>query len=275
MLTLLALVSSAVWGTSDFLGGMLTRRLNPFAVVGLSQGAALALLSVVLLVARVDDPGPGWVWYAVAASIAGAGGLVAFYSALATGPMGVMAAIAALGGAVPVVLSVTAGESPSALTWAGMVCALSGAALAAGPEVHARLHVRPVLLACLAAVGFGLSLYFLSRGAKVSVVHTVWGMRLTTVAVFATVALALRRAPRAGVRDIPMLATVGICDVTANGLFAVATTRGLVSVASVLGSLYPLATIALARIVLHERLRVVQNVGVALTVLGVAAMAAG
>jgi drug/metabolite transporter (DMT)-like permease len=97
-------------------------------------------------------------------------------------------------------------------------------------------------------------------------------MRLTSVTVFCVAAVAARSVGGAGGRDLPPLALIGLGDVTANALFAYASSRGLVSVASVLGSLYPVATLVWARVLLGERLRRVQLAGVTLALLGVVVM---
>jgi len=131
-----------------------------------------------------------------------------------------------------------------------------------------------VLLACVAAVGFGLALYFLDRGARESLLHTLWGMRLTSVALFVVAGLVLRTAGGMVARDVPGLFAIGLGDLVANGLFAFASSRGLVSVASVLGSLYPVVTVLLARFLLHEQLKRIQSAGVVLSLVGVAVIAA-
>ncbi|WP_141788355.1 DMT family transporter [Oryzihumus leptocrescens] len=272
MLALLALASSAVWGTSDFFAGLRSRSLAAPAVVGVSQACAFVALSVVVLVRLPDLSFHGWPGWALAAGLSGTLGLVSFYAALGSGTMGVVAPISSLGAVVPVVLGLLGGEQPAALAWAGMAVAVLGAALASGPELSGAVPPRPVVLACLAAVGFGLALYCLDRGARVSLLDTLWGMRLVSVLLFGTAALALRSVAGTRRRDVPALAAIGLGDVTANGLFAFASSRGLVSVASVLGSLYPVVTVVWARYLLHERLRWVQLAGVALTVLGVVGM---
>jgi drug/metabolite transporter (DMT)-like permease len=159
------------------------------------------------------------------------------------------------------------------MAWVGMTVAAVGVALASGPELTGAVSARPVVLASIAAVGFGLSLYLLDRGARVSLLHTLWGMRLTSVTVFVIAALALRTVGGGRARDLPMLAINGGGDLLANALFAFASSRGMVSVASVLGSLYPVVTVLLARAVLEERLRRVQVAGVALSLAGVVVIA--
>jgi len=276
MLALLALASSAVWGTSDFFAGLKARTIAPPAVVAITQGAALVALSAILLVRHTglssSFTGSGPLW-AIAAGVAGAAGLVCFYTALASGTMGVVAPISSLGALVPVFLGLLTGEKPSATAWVGMAVAVTGAALASGPELAGAVPARPVILAAVAAVFFGTALYCIDRGARYALLETLWGMRLTSVALFLVAGLAARSLGGTRARDLPALAVIGLADVTANALFAFSSSRGMVSVASVLGSLYPVATVFWARLLLGERLRRVQAVGVALTLVGVVAIA--
>ena len=277
MLALIALASSAVWGTSDFFAGLKARTIAPPAVVAITQACAFLALSVILLVRHTSLSatfiGSGALW-SIAAGAAGAAGLVCFYTALATGTMGVVAPISSLGALVPVFLGLLTGEQPSAIAWVGMAIAVSGAALTSGPELAGAVPPRPVLLAAVAALLFGTALYCLDRGARYALLETLWGMRATSVTLFIVIGLAARSVGGARTRDLPALAVIGLADVTANGLFAFSSSRGMVSVASVLGSLYPVATVFWARLLLGERLRPIQAIGVALTLVGVVAIAA-
>jgi drug/metabolite transporter (DMT)-like permease len=276
MLALLALTSSACWGTSDFFAGLKSRTIAPAAVVAFTQAFALLALSAILLVRHTgfspSFSGNGPLW-AIAAGVAGAAGLVCFYTALASGTMGVVAPISSLGALVPVFLGLLSGEKPSVTAWIGMAIAVTGAALASGPELTGAVPPRPVVLAAVSAMGFGAALYCLDRGARYALLETLWGMRLTSVALFLIAGLAIRSVGGTRTRDLPALAVIGLGDVTANGLFAFSSSRGMVSVASVLGSLYPVATLFWARLLLGERLRRVQAIGVALTLVGVLAIA--
>lgn len=273
MVALLALASSACWGTSDFFAGLFSRRRPPLAVVGWTQSLAFAVVSVVVLFRLGDVPWTGWPLWSVAAGLSGLTGLVCFYTALATGTMGVVAPIAALGVAVPVLLGVATGDEPAAWTWVGMVVAIVGVTLASGPELTGAVSARPVVLAGVAAVGFGFALFCIDRGAQTSTLMTLWGMRGTSFVVFATLALVLRRTGGVVAREVPALTLIGCADMAANALFGLASSRGQVSVASVLASLYPVVTIVLARFVLGERLRVVQQVGAVLSLVGAAVIA--
>jgi drug/metabolite transporter (DMT)-like permease len=273
VLSVLALASSVAWGTADFFAGVASRRRPAVAVVGWTQGLALLVISVLVALRWDTVTWDGWPLWALAAGLSGMTGLICFYSALSAGTMGVVAPIAALGVVVPVALGVATGEAPSPWAWLGMLVAVVGVTLASGPELSGEVSARPVVLAGCAAVGFGLALFCLDRGARVSTLLTLWGMRVTSVTILVVVALLLRSAGGVTARELPALLAIGCGDLAANALFAVASSRGQVSVASVLGSLYPVVTTVLARVVLHERLRRVQQVGVVLAVGGAAVVA--
>lgn len=274
-----ALVSSALWGTSDFVGGLAARRLPPVAVVAWSQAVGLLAVVVAALVTGADDGPRTWLPWAVLAGVSGAGGLVCFYAALSTGTMGVVSPIAALGAVVPVAAGLLSGERPSGVQVAGLVLALAGAALASGPDLSAARdspsRARPILLAGLAAVGFGVALAAIGRGAETSTLMTLVGMRATSVTAFVVAAVVLRSVGGVTARDVPMLAGIGVFDAGANLLFGISSTLGLLSVTAVVGSLYPVVTVLLARFVLHERLTRIQLVGVVAALGGVVLLALG
>ena len=272
MSILLALLSSAMWGTADFAGGLLSRRRPAYAVVGASQAIGLVAATVVALAVGGFGEPRDWLVWAVLAGASGALGLVCFYAALASGTMGVVSPIAALGAIVPVAVGMLSGESPTRLAILGIALALAGAVAASGPELRGDTGARPVLLAAVAGAAFGAALTFLALGAESSPVMTLWGMRATSVAGFALAAAYARNVGGLVVNDLPALAFIGLNDVGANLLFALATQQpgGLVSITSVLASLYPVATVLLAWAILHERLLRIQQVGVATALAGVA-----
>lgn len=269
MSVVLSLLSSVLWGTSDFAGGLLSRRRPAYAVVGASQAVGLLVATAVALATSGFAEPRGWVPWSVLAGVAGALGLVSYYAALAEGTMGVVSPIAALGAIVPVVVGVLSGEQPSVVVLVGVVVALAGAVAASGPELSGGTGARPVLLAALAGVAFGATLTFLALGADHSPVMTLWGMRTTTVLRFGCAALAARSVGGLESRDLGPLLLIGVSDVGANLLYALATRLGLVSVTAVLASLYPVVTVLLAWWLLHERLLRVQQVGVVAALAGV------
>ena len=271
----LSLLASLTWGTADFLGGTAARRLPVAAVVAVSQGFALVGVLVVAMATWSFDAPRGYVGWALLAAICGVIGLSAFYTALATGTMGVVAPIAALGVVVPVVVGLAQGDRPSARQVAGVILAVVGVVLASGPEARGGAGRRPLLLAALAAAGFGAVIVFVARGARSDTVMTLLVMRAASVTLLVAAAAVGAVAVRVGGRDLPLLAAVGAGDVGANAMFAVASTRGLLSIVAVLSSLYPAVTVLLARIVHAERMATTQNVGVLAALVGVTLIAAG
>lgn len=275
MAALLALGSSVIWGSADFLGGLLTRTRSAYVVVAGSQAFGLLAIAIVALLTGDWREPLGYLPWAVGAGLSGALGLVSYYAALSSGTMGVVAPIASMGAVVPVILGIAGGEHPSWLQLLGIVLALLGVAAASGPELSGGTGRRPVVLAAVAGCAFGFALYAIGRGTEHNGVMTLVGMRAATVLMFVLAALALRTTGGIRVRDLGPLALVGVGDVTANVMFAVSTTKGLLSISSALTSFYPVVTVMLARWVLQERLRGVQWAGVGLALGGVALISAG
>src|SRR5919198_529164 len=220
MLTIaLALGASLSWGFADFFGPLKGRALGALRVLLYVQlGGLLAIAGIVAIRAR--GPASAAALFAVPAAISGTLGLYAYYRGIAVGAMSVVAPIAGVSAAVPVVVGIASGDHLSVLTASGIACALTGVGLAAREPGHRGPQV---------AAGVGLAL----------------------------------------------LALIGIGDMLGNLLFAAASRGGLVSVTSVLASLYPIVTVVLARVILAERVARSQEVGVVLTLAGVALISAG
>jgi len=189
--------------------------------------------------------------------------------------MGIVSPIAALGAIVPVAYGYSQGEAPSAIQWIGILIAIAGVILASGPELTGAVSARPIVLAALAAISFGSCLIFLAKGGSYSVTTTAIGMRVQSVAMLFLFALIAKSFSKVQGSDLLWLAVIGIFDIGANISLTVAAQSGLLSLVGMLGSLYPVVTVLLARLVLKERLSSVQYIGVAIALSGVVAIAAG
>lgn len=274
-----ALLSSLLWGTSDFTGGTLSRRLSAVTVAAVSELIGLAGLLVVAAVLGDLTGSSAAVGWGLLGAVSGTAGIIAFYRALATGTMGVIAPIAALGVVIPVLVGLAQGNRPSIAQDLGIVVAVVGVVLASGPEVRSnggpqRSGVTPLLLAGLAAFGFGVVFVALAHGAQAGTMTTLVVMRAASVVIMIAIALATRPGQlRFSRTDVPLLVVVGAFDLGANATFAYASTHGLLAVVSVLSSLYPAVTVVLARTVHSERLRPVQLTGVISALAGVVLIA--
>jgi drug/metabolite transporter (DMT)-like permease len=272
----LALLASLTWGVSDFVGGTLSRRLPAVAVVGLGQACSLVVLVPIVVVGTGFVAG-GYLGWAVGAGVAGLTGFVALYRALAIGTMGVVSPIAATGVVVPVIGGLLIGGIPSALALAGVGVAGVGAVLAGGPELRGAGSTgnRSVLLAGVAAAGFGTAFLLLARGSATDPLSSVLVMRLTEAGLFGAAFAVLRRPVGVSGSDLVPVAGAGCLDLAATALYAVSTHGALLAVAAVLASLYPVVTVLLARRIHRETLRPVQLGGIGLALAGVALIAGG
>lgn len=277
MAAILALLSSLLWGSADFLGGTLSKRHRAFAVTGLSQifGLLVGLIAMAVTGAYLAPTlaFDGFFISGAIAGIAGLIGLVSLYSGLATGRMGVVAPISALSALVPLAIAFIEGERVSPLQILGMAIALAGAFMASGPELRGA-SIRPILLGLSAAIFFGISLTFLWQGSEENPLLTMVSMRIASVSIVISVALILRNRGNFKKEDMPALLFVGSADFLANLTLGIATTKGLASVAFVLGSLFPIVTALLAFGIHKERLLKVQYMGILAAVAGVATIAA-
>jgi drug/metabolite transporter (DMT)-like permease len=277
----LALLSGFTWGSADFVGGLMSKRLPTATVMVVSQTAGLILTAGLVVTLGEPRPDTRFLVYGGLGGIAGAIGLAALYKGLAVGRMSIVAPTAALSGAVPVIVGFIQGERPTMVQLTGMAIAGAGVLLAvrtteppgASPTGSG---TRGVGFALVAALFLGLFVTSLDAAGAASPLWASLMIRFVSVPLFMLAAVVTaRHARRPTGREAGILAGVGALDNAANVMFAVAAREGLLTLVSVLGSLYPVATVLLARWFLHERLARWQVVGVAAAFVGVAMIAAG
>jgi drug/metabolite transporter (DMT)-like permease len=273
----LGLASSLSWGISDFLGGLQARRLSAITVLLVSQPVGLALALIVALAVGGSGLSTGDAAIAAGAGAAVVLGLAAFYRAMALGSVSVVATIGALGVVVPVAAGLIQGEQPAAVQGVGCVAGVIGVVLVARePDPEWRAAGRAsVGLAALAAVLFGFFFVGLDAASGPEPIWTIVAARVGGVVTLLLGAAYARPSMRIERPMLPALLAIGLLDVLANSLFAVATNHGLLSLVSVAGSFYSAVTVLLARLVLGERLAAIQRAGVVVALGGVAMIAAG
>ena len=265
----LALGASLAWGFADFFGPLVSRTLGSLRVLFWAQvGGVLAIG----LAVAVRGQGPaGWaVLFAIAASVGGMLGLFAYYRGMQQGAMSVVAPIAGVSAIVPVIFGIATGDNPSLVQVVGIACALVGVGLAS-IEHHegSRRVAAGAGLALLAAVGFGFYFPWMHAAGKVDFWWASLVFRSTALLMLAAVVAARHTPLRLRPRDLVVAGAVGVGDTIGNFLFAASSGHGLVSLTSVLASLYPVVTVLLAATVLHERVARLQKAGIVLTLTGV------
>ncbi len=243
------------------------------------QASSALVAGAIILAVGEGPPGRTEVLLSVAGGITGAMALGAFYRALAIGTMSIVAPISASGVAVPVLVGVATGDRPSAVQAVGLAVTVAGVLLAsrepASSADAARAGRLSIGLALVAAVGIGTYFVITDTVADESVLWLLFLGRLAATPLILGAILAMRAPVVARGRDAGQIVLIGQLDLAATGLYALANTKGLLSVVAVVGSLYPVVTVLLARAVLSERLHRSQAAGVALAFAGVALVAAG
>lgn len=284
---LLALSAAVSWGTGDYLGGIASRRFALLWVLLASAFGGLLVSGTATVISGDDAPTLEHFILAAFAGVAGLVALAAFYQALAIGTMSIVAPITATGSAIPVLWGVIGrGESLTLFAIFAIIVVVTGVILASREQDEARTtgvddatHRRSILLAMVAAIGFGTIFILIAEAGEESIYWPAATLKVTTLGLVVLILLlaGARRTtwgarPRGREWLFPI--TIGFFDVTANITFAAAAQQGKLAITSVVSALYPVITVILAFIFLHERLAVSQRVGVVMALAGVVMLAA-
>lgn len=278
---LLGLTTAVLFGLATYLGPLLSRRHSPSAVLAVGQAAAVVAAGVYLVATGDRAPDGPSVLLGLLAGAANGIALTSMFEAARLLPISVMAPIGATGAGVPVATALVLGERPHALQLAGIPLAIIGVVLVAarsnrsGASPLAALPPAGLWLAASWTVFYGTFLTLFAEASKASQAWAVFDSRVALLATALVLPL-LRGAPlRMPWRSVPGTAATGLLILSGVVTYGLATRAGLVSVVSVLATLSPVVTVALAVILLKERLERRQRMGVVVAVLGVVLIAAG
>jgi drug/metabolite transporter (DMT)-like permease len=273
---LFGLLSAITWGAGDFGGGLLSRRAPLLTVVWITQAVGIVGALVVALILREPFPPLADIAFAAGAGIFGMAGIAFLYRGLAVGRMGVVApTTGVVGAAIPVVVGFAIQGVPPPAVIAGIVLAMAAVVLvtrAPGEQADHPSGLKWALAAGIAIGGFNLCIAGLSGEVAFG---SLVVMRLTQAVLWPLVILLWRQPWRLPGGVFKWLILIGLLDMAGNGAFILATQTGMLAIAAVLASLYPVTTVLLAILVLHERLSRSHVVGIALTALAIALIAGG
>ncbi len=267
MAALLALISSLTWGVADFLGGLAARRAGATQVLAISYPAGAVVITLFAIFVVPGRLSTDLIGISLLTGVVGSIAIALFYAALVRGQMGVVSPITAvMSGAVPVFVGLFRGEQPSTFAFAGMGLAVFAVVLVSRESTHHRGRTPLSAIGLAIAAGFAIGIYLTVIGLA-PVDSGVWvasmGRWVSTIIMISFVIVVARSFDRT---TFPWKLAIitGILDSMANGLFQLASQRGLLSIVAVLGSLYPVAIVVLARVVIKERMNRVQGAGVLL-----------
>lgn len=268
----LALTGSLSWGISDFIGGHASKRRSTLAVLALSRPVGLAVVGLVSVL-TASTHFDGRTLLGMLSGPAAFAALYALYRALAIGPMGVVSPIAAVGAVVPVLWGTVIGQSLAGLTYLGLGGTLVGVMLASASEGldGQRPGGQVLVWSFFCMVMFGICMILLAEAGRYHPVEAVVVSRATEVVLILILGALSWNNLRENLRPpFGVVPFAGVLDTSAMLLFAYAAGHGSLGVAAVLSSLYPVVTVLIARLVLHERLSRVQQTGAVLTLVCVA-----
>jgi drug/metabolite transporter (DMT)-like permease len=300
---LLALVSAAGYGSSDFAAGLASRRASVIRVTMMSETVSVAVVGLALALTGAHRPALNAVAWGAVAGLGGMTGALALYAGFRNAAFSVAGPLSAVGAAgFSVLAGLLLGERPKAVALTGIVLALpaivavSASAQASTaqdappaqspvPPAPSVLPVPPVppgrqarlgvLYGLVAGAGFALLFIGLNEAGPGSGLWPVFcGQSAALVAVVCVAAVTKDlRLPEA--RGGWLAALTGITGAPATIFYFLATHHGLLAVTAVITSLYPAITILLARVLLGERLTAFRLAGLLLAAAAVSLIAAG
>ncbi|MGA9101773.1 EamA family transporter [Aeromicrobium sp.] len=275
MAIVLALLSAAAYGVSDFLGGIFSKRASPWQVAVVAQMSSTTFNALAGLVIGGNPVRADWLWGAVAGVCAGIGA-VFLYRGLAGARMGVVAPLSAVGCAlVPVVVGLATGDRPSTIAVIGIVCAFPAMYLISRIVDEDPTHRGGVFDGIMAGLGFGLLFVFIGQMSDDAGLMPLALAQAFAVLGVISMAVSLRQAFVPRTREPWRAVVMGPLGAAATGCFLYATHHGLLSVVAVIAALYPAGTVILATVVLREKIHAWQGVGLAFAVAAVTLVAIG
>lgn len=261
------LASAFSWGAGDFSGGLSSKGTSPYSVVAISQFVSLLVLFLGALLVPEGTSTNFDVLIGGIAGVFGAAGLVALYSGLARGPMGLVAPISAVVAAVlPVLVSVVNEGLPENTVIVGFVIALSAVWLISRGEMDSRLKLNDLRLPIVAGLGFGIFFVLIDQVSSNAILLPLVSARSTSIIFILSVGFLAKEIEMPKLHQFPLITFAGILDTSGNVFFALATRFGRLDISAILGSLYPAVTVLLAWIILKERLTFQQTWGIVLAI---------
>ena len=272
---MLGLAAAAAWGAGDFGGGLTSRRAPVFGVVLLSQVVGMAIALGLALSRGESVPRGTDLLLCLVAGAFGGIGITALYRGLAVGRMGIVAPVTGvLAAVIPVVGGIVLEGWPAPMVLVGIGLAIVSVVLVSrvADEGGGRAGLTEALIAGVAIGSFGIVISGLSEGAVFSSLTVI---RLVQAVLVIVVVLATRSAWRLPANVVPAVVVIGVLDMAGNSFYLLAVQTGALAVASVLSALYPVTTVILAAVVLHERVTRDHTVGILLAAAAIVLIGVG
>ncbi|MEI6373192.1 MAG: EamA family transporter [Actinomycetes bacterium] len=275
MAEVLALMSSLLYGASDFTSGLMSRRTSAYAITGI----AAAVSGVLFLINALNNGNVAFDQTSVTSGIFTGifllGGNLTFLWAIKGAPMGVVGGICTLSTLVPVAFASAHGEALSSASMVGVVVVIVGVIMLGVPDMRGRSSLGSLGLALISAVLFGLRSVSVNNGSQDSSFAVLFIAEVVGVVILGSGALVTRSWGGVGRRDLMPIACIGVLNALAFAAYSVATREGNLAVVSVLAGLAPIALAVLAWLIAKEKLAKVQVLALVVVVVGSMLVAVG
>ncbi|WP_407355430.1 EamA family transporter [Methanolobus sp. WCC5] len=262
-IAIFGLAAAACWGAGDFCGGFATKRNGVFIVAIISQIVGITLLSVAAIVSGENIPGNGDLLWGAASGLAGGIGLLTLYHALSVEKMGIVAPVTAVWSAfVPMSFGIIINGCPTPGQLTGFFFAFTGVWLISREENGPKIEWNRIRLPLIAGTGFGLFMIFIDQVQSSGILWPLVGARMASIPAFIIAAIYIRQTGIPHLRYLPLIALAGFLDTGGNVFYVLAARTGRIDIAAILTSLYPAVTVLLAWLLLKEKLKSRQWIGI-------------
>lgn len=273
---------AGIWGASDFLGGLATRKAGTFLVVAVAHSISFVAVAAVAVLVHANAPSGRAIFWGIMTGVASGAAVMVFYRALAMGEMGLTAALSGvLTAVVPVAFSWATEGRPGGVRMLGFALALAAVFLIAY-QPSGRANPRAIGMAVLAGLGFGAFLITSKYASQGAILWPLAISRLTSATMACSLLLGVsvrRRLTATGPQRwwkpgslgqvLLMAGVAGVLEEFGNAIYMLTTGMGRLDVAAVLATLYPAATILLAIWLLRERVTRIKAAGMILALIAV------
>ncbi len=272
----LALAAAAMWGVSDFAGGLLGRRAPILGVLIATQGVGFVIAATITGLRGEPMMVGQDLWLAAGSVLLGAIGVSSLYQGLSVGRMGIVAPVAAVLTAVtPALIGVVLQGIPPLVVIVGLAVAIVAVVTVSASPDDGSGRPSGLPYALVAGVSLGLLSVVFSRISLAYVFAPLAVLRGGVVLLFVAFVLARRLAWRVPRSAWPLVLAAGVIDLTGNAAFITAVRTGDLAITAVLSSMYPVVTVLLAALVLREKITLSHAAGVALALVAIVLIAGG
>ncbi len=261
--TLFMLGTIISWGSSDFCGGLATRRHNVYSILLSAQLISLIPLSIVFFLLESVAPNMTDLWFGGIAGLCSTVGLLLLYVGLAKGRMAIVSPITAMTmNIIPIFISILADGIATSTQIIGFTIAFIAVWLLFHNGSRFIVTTVELRFAILSGIAMSGSCIAIDQSSGESILWIIIAARLASIPILSLYIIHQRQWQRPTTTLFPLIILIGVFDIAGSYFFTATMLVGRLDVTTVASSLYPAITILLAWLFLKERLKLQQWIGI-------------